>query len=159
MIATLFDPVPPDPGNDATPAATEAGVNDPKRAAHDKPVRVRPSPALRRDAPSTSREAADRIRGCVGAQQAKVLGFIVSRGVFGATDSEIAAGVGIPIQSVNPRRGELADIGAIVLNGQRRPTPSNRPARVWVAREYAPEQVTPTPGDDRNATGQKGGAA
>jgi hypothetical protein len=96
-------------------------------------------PPVRSDAPETSRVAARRIAGHATTQRENVLRFIQSRGRSGATDPEISAGCGIPIQSVNPRRGELAGLGLIVLNGDRRPSPSNRPARVWVAVEFAPK--------------------
>ena len=136
---TLFDPGPPDPKNDAAPLAGGAGVNKPDTSPKSKPKHPRPSPALRRNAPDTSREAARRIAGHTGTQRAAVLAFIASCGTAGATDPEIAAGVGIPIQSVNPRRGELEDRGVIMLNGERRPSPSGHPCRVWVAVEHAPK--------------------
>lgn len=102
-------------------------------------ARLRLTPPVRRNAPQTSRIAADRIAGHAPKQRAAVLAFIESRGRAGATDAEIATGLRMVIQSVNPRRGELATLGEIALNGQRRPTPSNRPARVWVARAFAPK--------------------
>lgn len=122
--------------NDDAPSDNGASANNPNTSPNHNAKRVRPSPAVRRNAPDTSREAARRIAGHAGTQRAEVFAFIVSRGVIGATDSEIAAGVGIPIQSVNPRRGELEDLGVIVLNGERRPSPSGHPCRVWVALEH-----------------------
>lgn len=123
------------PKNDAAPGGAGAGVNGPNTSPEFMHAPM--MPPVRRDAPSTSREAARRIAGHSGKQRSAVLAFIRGRGTFGATDAEIVTGVGIPIQSVNPRRGELAQLGAIVLNGQYRLTPSGRRARVWVAREYA----------------------
>lgn len=135
----LFDSGPPDtpPKNDATPSGNGASVNGPN--ASPDPTHLPLMPPVRNDAPETSRIAARRIVGHAGTQRANVLRFIEGCGRLGATDPEIAAGCGIPIQSVNPRRGELAGLGLIVLNGDRRPTPSNRPARVWVLSEFAPK--------------------
>lgn len=128
---------PPDPPkNDATPLAGGAGVNRWDKQP-DSTARLQLVPPVRSDAPGTSHLAAHRIKGFAGTQRARVLVFIRSRGEHGATDPEIAAGIGIPIQSVNPRRGELAALGEIVLNGQTRPSPSGRPARVWIAAEFA----------------------
>ena len=135
---TIFDPGPPDSKNDAAPAATGAGVNVPNSSTNSTQTRLPLAPSVRRNAPDTSREAARRIAGFAPTQRAAVLRFVESQLSYGATDSEIATGVGITIQSVNPRRGELATLGLIVLNGKKRPTPSNRPARVWVALAFAP---------------------
>lgn len=132
MCESLFD--------DAAPAATGASVNDQSNISpNPKPRRMSISPAVRRNAPDTSREAARRIAPNIGTQLAAVLGFIESRRELGATDAEISLGVCIPIQSVNPRRGTLAGLGLIVLNGDRRLTPNGCPARVWVAKAYAPK--------------------
>jgi hypothetical protein len=135
---TLFDPGPPDPRNDAAPLAGGAGVNGPNTSPDSRFARLPLMPPVRNDAPETSRVAAGRIAGHATTQRENVLNFIRGRGRDGATDPEIAAGCAIPIQSVNPRRGELAKLGLIVLSGDRRPTPSNCPARVWVAVEFAP---------------------
>lgn len=90
-------------------------------------------PAVRRNAPNTSRQAARRAQGFFNPQRAKVLAFIAGHGEHGATDPEIAAGARVVIQSVNPRRGELARQGYITLRGDTRPSPSGCAARVWVA--------------------------
>ncbi|MFA6045978.1 MAG: hypothetical protein WC718_13430 [Phycisphaerales bacterium] len=138
MNFTLFDPGPPGPKNDAAPLAGGAGVNGQNTPAHSTFARLLLVPPTRRNAPETSREAARRIVGHAPTQRAAVLAFIVGCGEHGATDPEIAAGVGIPIQSVNPRRGELAADVKIVLSGRYRLTPSKRRARVWVAAQFAP---------------------
>lgn len=129
------------PRNDATPTAIGVSVNDHSNTSpNPKPRRVCISPAVRHNAPDTSREAARRIAPNIGTQLAAVMGFIESRREVGATDAEISLGVSIPIQSVNPRRGKLAELGLIVLNGDRRLTPNGCPARVWVAKAYAPKR-------------------
>jgi hypothetical protein len=113
---------------------------------------------VRRNAPETSRIAAKRIAGHANTQRAAVYAFIASRGAFGATDPEVAAGLSIPIQSVNPRRGELEEMGVIVLNGERRPSPSGRPCRVWIAATLA-KPATPPGGPSDPPAGSEGGAA
>lgn len=139
MNFTLFDTPDTPPKNDATPLAGGAGVNGLNSHSDSNAAGRRMTPALRHDAPDTSREAARRIAGHMSKQRAAVLAFITSQLEHGATDSEIAERVGIPIQSVNPRRGELAVTGAIVLNGKRRLTPSGCPARVWVVPAFIPK--------------------
>ncbi len=133
------------PFNDAAPTGIGAGVNGRNTSSESSLVRLPMTPPVRARGPETSRIAARRIAGHATTQRENVLRFIQGCGRGGATDPEIAAGCGMPIQSVNPRRGELAGLGLIVLNGDRRPSPSNRPARVWVAVEFAtkPEGVTP----------------
>jgi len=135
------------PKNDAAPSGNGASANGPNSRPDSTFAWLHLTPPVRRDAPETSREAARRIAGHSGKQRAAVLAFVRGRGAFGAIDAEIATGVCIPIQSVTPRRGELAGLGAIVLNGQHRLTPSGCRARVWVVKEHAPKptegQVTP----------------
>ena len=155
---TLFDPAPPEgdaPKRDAAPNLGRGGAdvdgdwNAPKYSG--RPC----SPAVRHDAPETSRVAAQRISGHAPKQRADVLAFILSMGTRGATDAEVAAGLKIPIQSVNPRRGELAELGFIALNGERRPSPSGCPCRVWIASTFA--TIAPVkPGD---APRPEGGSA
>jgi hypothetical protein len=141
----LFDPGVLDPRKDAAPTGIGAGV-DHQNTSHDPTSTRKPTtPAVRHDAPETSLAAAVSIVGHAPRQRAAVLAYIESRGVYGATDPEIVAGVGVLIQSVNPRRGELAQEGAIVPNGTKRPSPSNRLCRVWVAAKFAPPTPTHTP--------------
>jgi hypothetical protein len=128
----------PSPKHDAAPAATGAGVKGPSTAPEDTAARLPLAPPVRRNAPDTSRAAARSIAGHASTQRVRVHAFIQSCGALGATDPEIAAGCRMALQSVNPRRGELASLGLIVLAGCKRPTPSGRGARVWVAREHAP---------------------
>jgi hypothetical protein len=98
---------------------------------------VRVAPALRRNACDTSREAARSMERHASTQRLRVLAYIRSRGPDGATDAEICSALGLNSSSVNPRRGELADLGLIVLSGTYRLTPSKRRARVWLAVECA----------------------
>lgn len=104
---------------------------------HHGIANVRIAPALRRNACDTSREAAKSMEGHASTQRLRVLAYIRSRGSDGATDAEVCSALGLNSSSVNPRRGELAEMGLIVLSGLYRLTPSKRRARVWVAVEHA----------------------
>lgn len=132
--AILFDELPPpehDPKNEDAQAGTQSGFkeNSEMNSIDHLPL----MPAVRRNAPDTSRRAARRAQAFFNPQRAKVLAFIAGQGEHGATDPEIAAGARVVIQSVNPRRGELARQGYITLRGDTRPSPSGCAARVWVA--------------------------
>jgi hypothetical protein len=132
--ATLFDALPdPDnnPKNEDARAGTPSGSkgNGSMNSSNHLPL----MPAVRCNAPDTSRRAARRAQGFFNPQRAKVLAFIAGQGDHGATDPEIAAGARVVIQSVNPRRGELAKLKYIALRGDTRPSPSGCTARVWIA--------------------------
>lgn len=132
---TLFDSG-PDPQNDAAPTGIGASANG-STTPDGTLARIRIAPACRHDAPDTSKAAAKSVAGYTGTQRERVYAFILTRGTHGATDAEVADGCGIPIQSANPRRRELDRLGLIVLNGERRPTPSGCQARVWIAATHA----------------------
>lgn len=83
----------------------------------------------RRNAPATSKDAAEAITSVTGEQRRLVLMTITVLG--GATDAEIAHSTGLSGDSVRPRRGELLAAGAIVDSGKRRKTTSGRMATVW----------------------------
>jgi hypothetical protein len=154
MIATLFDPGPPDPKNDAAPSGNGASANRSSNA--HNPTRLPLTPPAHHNAPAgTSGVAADRIAGYAAKQRADVLAVIVKAGAFGATDADIEAATGIRAQSVSPRRGELRALGLVVDSGRRRPTPRGRPAAVWVAATFA----TAAPAASANTGGPEGGAA
>lgn len=132
--AKLLDALPDperNPKNEDAQAGTPSGFkeNSEMNSIDHLPL----MPAVRRNAPNTSRQAARRAQGFFNPQRAKVLAFIVGQGEHGATDPEIAAGARVVIQSVNPRRGELAKLGYITRRGDTRPSPSGCAARVWVA--------------------------
>ncbi len=67
----------------------------------------------------------------------RVLDAIRARGKHGATDHELCGELGMIKDTVAPRRTELRDDDLVVDSGRRRPTPSGRPAIVWVAKEYS----------------------
>jgi hypothetical protein len=144
MSATLFD--------DAAPLGGGAGVNGPNSSPDGTLARIKIAPACRHDAPDTSRAAADSVAGYTGNQRERVYAFVLSRGTTGATDAEVADGCDILIQSANPRRRELAKLGLIVRNGERRRTPSGRWADVWIAATHATKPAGAS-GDLGNAEG------
>jgi len=65
-------------------------------------------------------------------QHRKVLDYIRDQGDNGATDEECQRGLGMNPNSQRPRRGELADVGLIVVAGKRM-TSANKRATVWRA--------------------------
>lgn len=133
MSESLFD--------DAAPAATGASVNQSNVSPDSTLANLPLIPPSHHNAPvGTSQVAAHRIAGYAAKQRAEVFGVIVREGAEGATDAEIEAATGIRAQSVSPRRGELRALGLIVDSGKRRPTPSGRPAAVWVAKAHAPKR-------------------
>ncbi len=79
----------------------------------------------------TSRLAAHAIRESAPTLRARVLDYVASRGVHGATNDEIVAGVGMLLQSVCARTNELWAVGLIRDSGRTRASRSGRSARVW----------------------------
>jgi hypothetical protein len=68
----------------------------------------------------------------MSAKHHKVLNHIKLSGVLGCTDEEGQIALGINGNSYRPIRVKLEKVGLIGLNGQARPTKSNRAATVWV---------------------------
>jgi hypothetical protein len=95
-----------------------------------------PGPLFAQRAPSvngsvTSAQAADALDAkTLNALQRSVYEFLRTCGAFGATDEEIANGLGLNPSTARPRRIELARRGLIVEAGTRR-TASKRAAVVW----------------------------
>lgn len=85
----------------------------------------------------TSKEAAEAIRPKVNALQAKVFDAIYSKGLFGATDSEIQDALKMEGSTERPRRRELEIMGKIVNSGTSRKQENGRNATVWIATELA----------------------
>jgi hypothetical protein len=127
------------PRNDATPLAGGAGVNDRNTSPNSRFSRSPMSPALRHDAPETSRIAADRIAGRTATLRAAVLSMLRDRGEYGATDQEIQTALQLPSNTEIPRRWELVNAGIVAASGRKRSTTSGCPARVWVLSELAPK--------------------
>jgi hypothetical protein len=81
----------------------------------------------------TSMAAANRIEPHLSALQRRVYEFIADRGLYGATDEQIAFGLQMNPSTVRPRRGELRDAGHIKLAPFTRPSRAGRAMNVWVA--------------------------
>ena len=92
------------------------------------PLFATPAPPI-----DTRAASAERIAPKIPKLRAKVLTFIAGCGDDGATDFEIADGLGMLESTARARRVELRDSGLVVDSGQRRSTPSKRPAVVWTA--------------------------
>lgn len=83
----------------------------------------------------TSRAAAQRVIVILAKRQRQYLCFVALRGVHGATDHEVAAGVFMPLSGVCARRNELMKFTPplIVKTSNARVTPYNVWAAVYVA--------------------------
>lgn len=82
---------------------------------------------------TTSREASESVRASAAGMEADVLELLRSVWPDGMTDAEIEAHSGLGPNTARPRRVGLVLKGLVRDSGQRRPTPSGRAARVWVA--------------------------
>lgn len=87
-------------------------------------------PGARRTDPSTSHEAAAKLRNRKVYED--VLAALRERP---STDFEIAARLGGQQTSLGKRRGELRDAGLVEDSGKRRQSPSGSMAIVWQIRE------------------------
>lgn len=81
----------------------------------------------------TRRAAGDAIAPHLDRLQQAVLEFLRARGDRGATDQEIAGGLGLQSDTARARRVELRDARLVHDSGRRRPTSTGRPATVWIA--------------------------
>jgi len=88
-----------------------------------------PPPPVPRDAPETSREAAESIAPRTSRLAERVLTYI--RGANGATCFEIEEGLEMAHQTASARVWELRKAGRIRDSGVRRKTGSGRRAVVW----------------------------
>ena len=95
------------------------------RAGRTSPTATSPLP---RTVPSQARIIGKPIGGLAWEFCRRVLALIASRGPAGATDAEIAATLGLDLETVCIRRRRLVDAGLIVQSGQSRADP---PA--WIA--------------------------
>ena len=106
------------------------------------------SPAVRRNAPRTSREAAASIAPRAATIRERVLEHLRSCGPRGATDAELAAAFPeIAVDTLRPRRRELARAGAVVKSDRTRKNTGGRAMAVWVTTEHAT-----TPGGEGGST-------
>jgi len=82
---------------------------------------------------TTSKAAAERIKGHAAKQRSIVLGFIAAHGP--CTDEDISEGLGIAGNSCRPRRLELFRAGLIEMLDESGKTKSGRSAARWVVRK------------------------
>lgn len=115
------------PDQNCNERSTKAGMPEVDRTC-GLPLRA---PARRSAPPGTSEVAADMIAAVANHKRRQVFDVIAAAGLQGATDAAVQAATGLRAQSVSPRRDELRALGLIVDSGERRPTPSGRPAAVW----------------------------
>ena len=99
------------------------------------PVTTEPDPPVGAHHPSTSFDAAERVKPHAATQRQRIHEYLCACGASGATDEQIANALGLSGNTVRPRRGELAAQGRVVWTGQHRPTHSGCRARVWEAQE------------------------
>lgn len=85
----------------------------------------------------TSRNAAEEAKKFSGTQRYRVFEFI--QGNAGATDDQIMNGLGLKMNSVLPRRGELVEKGLVIDSGRTRKTRANRDAIVWIVNPVPPQ--------------------
>ena len=86
----------------------------------------------------TSEEAAKSIK--PSSLRSKVASMLRLRGLFGATDDELEASLGLRHQTVSARRRELVLLVKAKDSGVKRVTRSGRRATVWVACDEAPQK-------------------
>jgi len=82
---------------------------------------------------STSREAAESMRGVAKGYEAMVLDFIRERAHYGATADECLVQLGLTHQNGSARVSTLAKKGLIIRSHRKRLTRSGRRAFVYVA--------------------------
>lgn len=88
---------------------------------------------LQHGAKPTSVAAAEKARPKTGTQRWRVLRVVVDAGEEGVTDEEIMARIGLPLNTVRPRRLELVEQSLVIDSGDTRPTAGGSPAIVWLA--------------------------
>lgn len=125
------------PNNDAAPLAGGACVNCRTTSVARTVAQLPTAAPVRRNAPDTSRAAADRIAGATGKLRARVFDLLQALGDNGATDQEIQDALQMPVSTETPRRWELVRAGLVVASGRKRKTRSNCSAIVWVVSQAA----------------------
>ena len=91
-----------------------------------------PEPPAQKKSP-TSLQAAAEIASATPNLRTRVLHYIRSRGILGATDQEIQEALEMDPSTERPRRGELAKAQLIRQADWTRTTRAGRQATVWIA--------------------------
>jgi predicted transcriptional regulator len=90
---------------------------------------------LRREAPSTSLEAAQSLADAMTGLRAKVLDAVRAAGYEGLTADELEQATNLGGSTIRPRILELRELGYVVRTDRKRKTASGRQAYVYVAGE------------------------
>lgn len=77
-----------------------------------------------------------------GAQHRRIMAYLGAR-ILGATDEEIALDLGIPSNSLRPRRQELVRMGKVEASDHQRLSFAGHKATVWVACDHDPSEPAP----------------
>jgi hypothetical protein len=77
-----------------------------------------------------------------GATHKRIISYLSAR-ILGATDEEMALDLGIPANSLRPRRQELVRMGKVEASANRRLTFSGSDATVWVVCDHEPGEPPP----------------
>lgn len=80
----------------------------------------------------TSEVAAEQAAPKVSARMQTVLSLLKTRGPGGLTIDELSMITGLLVQSVCPVVNSLVKLGQVKDSGERRPTRSGSPAKVWI---------------------------
>ena len=113
-------------------------MNDTKYPAH---------PGFRRNAPETSRLAAESLAPLAGSIRARVLEVIANAGPSGAIGDDVAEHLELLVYQVRARISELRAAGLIADSERRRIGASGRPGVVWVLKAYGPVEPADPQGD------------
>lgn len=110
--------------------------------------RPAPLPPFRKDAPDTSRLAAESVANEAPNREKLALNLLGARGAYGATCDEIASAFDWERYSARPRVAHLhKTLGLVVDSGLRRKGVSGRNMAVWVLREFGPPAPADPQGD------------
>lgn len=104
-------------------------------------------PGSRRNAPETSRMAADWIAPLASSIRARVLSVISDAGPRGAIGDDVAEHLDLLVYQVRARISELRAAGLIADSGRRRDGVSGRSGVVWVLKVYGPAEPADPQGD------------
>ncbi len=95
-------------------------------------------PHTARTAPDTSRVAARRIAPRLPAIREQVLAYALAAGPTGFTDEQIINRLEhVPVNSLRPRRCELADENRLIDSGRREKNGAGNDCVVWLHRDFA----------------------
>lgn len=105
------------------------------------------TPGFYRNAPETSKHAAESVADFANTIRAKVLAVVASTGPAGAIGDEVAAALDLHVTQVRSRLSELVADMAIVDSERRRKGASGRKGAVWVLASYGPPPPVDPQGD------------